>query len=342
MAALIDTATGLRPGTFGIASLAVAEGVVPALVLPDGEAIDLSGEYRGVREIFENWDAEWGRLQEIASSRESTLAFGAEGARPPVDRPDLLFAGSNYVTHVAEMLTKNRFNRHDRRAGESDEEFFERNRAKAAARRDHGTPFLFTGLHSSLTGPYDDIVLPEIGEQPDWELELGVIIGRAGRYLTLDEAERAILGYTVINDLGTVDVFRRTDVHFGYDWISKFQPTFKPIGPFVVPAPFVDIDETTIRLEVNGEPMQDWPANDYIFSPAHCIAYASERVNLRPGDVIALGSPPGNGAHHGRFLRDGDVIDSEITGLGRQRNRCVDEELHGRTPHFGLWTNPTP
>ena len=83
--------------------------------------------------------------------------------------------------------------------------------------------------------------------------------------------------------------------------------------------------------------MQDWPTDDMIFKPAQFISYLSERVRLVPGDLLFLGSPPGNGKHHGRFLQDGDVIDSEITYLGSQRNRCVAEDLQGRKPHFGAF-----
>ena len=127
-----------------------------------------------------------------------------------------------------------------------------------------------------------------------------------------------IAGYTVINDLGTVDIFRRTDVPWGYDWIGKHQPTFKPCGPFIVPAQFLDIDDTVrIALLVNGEVMQDWPVNDWVYSPAQYVTYASERVRLLPGDII----------------------DAEITYLGRQRNRCVAENRQGRKPPFGHWTN---
>jgi 2-keto-4-pentenoate hydratase/2-oxohepta-3-ene-1,7-dioic acid hydratase in catechol pathway len=337
--ALVPTLTGLRPGTFGIAALDV-HGPTPTLVLPDGEVIDVSDLYPSTRAIFEDWEQAFPALQR-AAERTPQYRFDDLRALPPLDRPDLLCAGSNYVTHVAQMLTKNAFNQHNRRPGESDDEFFARNYRDTAARRESGTPFLWTGMHSSLIGAQDDIVLPELGDQPDWELELGVVVSHVRRYSTLAEAAAAIAGFVMINDLGTVDVFRRTDIHFGFDWISKNQPTFKPLGPFVVPAAFVDVSQLTIRLSVDGVVMQDWPADDFIFSPAEMVAYASERVRLLPGDVIAMGSPPGNGAHHGgRFLRDGDIVESEITGLGRQRNRCVAEDLHGRTPVFGHWTNP--
>ena len=155
------------------------------------------------------------------------------------------------------------------------------------------------------------------------------MIGGTGRYLTPDEAQGLIAGYTIVNDLGTVDIFRRTDVNWGYDWVSKHQPTFKPAGPFIVPAPFVTIDDDVrITLSVNGQVMQDWPVNDFL-QPGTGITYASERVRLQPGDLLCMGSPPGNGAHHGRFLQDGDVIDAEITYLGRQHNRCVAEDAAG-------------
>jgi 2,4-diketo-3-deoxy-L-fuconate hydrolase len=206
-----------------------------------------------------------------------------------------------------------------------------------------GTPFFWTSLHSALVGAGDDIVLPVLGEQPDWELELGVVIGGTGRFLTPEEAPALIAGYTIVNDLGSPDVFKRPDVAWGYDWVSKHQPTFKPSGPFIVPAQFITLDDSIrIKLSVNGQVMQDWPVNDFVFGPEKYIAYASERINLQPGDLMCMGSPPGNGAHHGRFLQDGDVIDSEITYLGRQQNRCVTEDLHGRKPYFGLWSMESP
>ena len=94
------------------------------------------------------------------------------------------------------------------------------------------------------------------------------------------------------------------------------------------------------RSEPYAQVMQDWPSDDMIFSPAQILAYASERVNLTPGDIVLTGSPPGNGMHHGgRFLRDGDVIESSISGLGRQRNRCVQEPRPARPLAFGLWKN---
>jgi 2-keto-4-pentenoate hydratase/2-oxohepta-3-ene-1,7-dioic acid hydratase in catechol pathway len=338
-ASAVDPATGLRVGTFAVGTFASGGREFAALVHPDGAVADLSDRFRDTHEIFDDWDRNFTVLGDLsAESGRATLRLEDLHARPPLAHPNMLMTGANYKTHVAQMMTKNKFNQHNRLPGESDEAFFQRNYEAMEVRGREGMPFFWTGLHSSLVGANDDIVLPVLGDQPDWELELGVVIGGTGRYLTPDEAPRLIAGYTVVNDLGTVDIFKRPDVNWQYDWISKHQPTFKPAGPFIVPAQFVTIDSNVrITLSVNGQVMQDWPVDDFVFTPAQLITYASERIRLQPGDLLCMGSPPGNGAHHGRFLQDGDIIDSAITFLGRQHNRCVAEDAHGRKPHFGLW-----
>jgi 2-keto-4-pentenoate hydratase/2-oxohepta-3-ene-1,7-dioic acid hydratase in catechol pathway len=312
----------------------------PAVVDAGGGVIDISDLFHDLHHVFDEWPRSFDVVSEAWTSRSPSFELDDLGHLPPLRHPNLLCAGANYKTHSAQMLTKNEFNQHNRKPGETDEEFFARNYALMERRSREGTPFCWTGLHSSIVGAYDDVVLPVLGDEPDWELELGVVIGGHGRLVAPEDARELIAGYTIVNDLGTVDIFRRTDIPWGYDWISKHQPTFKPIGPFVVPAQFFELDDTiAITLRLNGDVMQHWPANDMIFSPEQFISYLSDRVNLTPGDVIALGSPPGNGKHHGRFLRDGDIMDSEITYLGRQRNRCVAEADDGRSPAFGPWKN---
>jgi 2-keto-4-pentenoate hydratase/2-oxohepta-3-ene-1,7-dioic acid hydratase in catechol pathway len=247
----------------------------------------------------------------------------------------MLCAGSNYRQHVAEMMTHNKFNQHNRHAGESDADFFKRNLEEVDRRAREGIPFFWTGLHSSLVGADADVQLPLIGNEPDWELEFGAIVARNGRYIRPEDANHLVAGYVMCNDIGTVDEFRRTDVRFQYDWVSKHQPTFKPTGPFIVPKQFVKLDEVSIRLKVNGAIKQDWPISDMIFTVEQILSYASERINLTPGDMLITGSPPGNGAMHGHFLKTGDLMESEITFLGRQRNRIVAEDAGGRKPTFG-------
>ncbi|MPQ96781.1 fumarylacetoacetate hydrolase family protein [Modestobacter sp. I12A-02628] len=333
----VDEATGLRRDSFALASYAEGDRRFPALVGSDGTVTDLSGTFPDLHAVFDDWTRNLQVVGDLwASGSRPTRPLAGLRPLPPLSHPNLLAAGANYKTHSAQMLTKNEFNQHNRRPGESDEDFFARNLELMETRSREGVPFFWTGLHSSLVGAQDDVVLPVLGNEPDWELELGVVLGGTGRLLTPDEALEKIAGYTIVNDLGTVDLFRRTDIPWGYDWVSKHQPTFKPAGPFVVPAQFFTLDDTIrTTLSVNGQVMQDWPTADLIFRPEQFVAYASERVRLTPGDMIVMGSPPGNGKHHGRFLADGDVIDSTITYLGSQRNRCVAEDAHGRTPHFG-------
>lgn len=338
----IDDATGLRTGSFGIGTYRTAEGrSFPGLVHPDGRTVDLSGRWSDTHQIFDDWQRNFDALVDIAARADAAQHdFAALTPLKPLAHPNLLCTGANYKTHVAQMLTKNRFNQHNRLPGESDEAFYARNYAMMEQRAREGTPYFWTGLHSSLVGATSDVVLPVLGEQPDWELELAVVVGRHQRYASVEEAQSLIAGYVMVNDLGTVDVFRRTDIPWQYDWISKHQPTFKPAGPFIVPAAFIRPGEPLqIRLAVNGQVMQDWPSDDMVFTPAQVLAYASERICLTPGDLLLSGSPPGNGMHHGRFLQHGDVIESSITGLGRQRNRCVQEQAPARPLAFGHWKN---
>lgn len=262
--------------------------------------------------------------------------FDAVEKLPVLAHPNLLCAGSNYRQHVAEMMTFNDFNRDKRVEGESDEQFFARNLAEVDRRAREGMPFFWTGLHSSLCGADDTIPLPLIGDQPDWELEFGAIVGATGRYVKPEDADQLIAGYVMVNDLGTVDEFRRADVRFSYDWVSKHQPNFKPFGPFMVPKQFVDRSKVQIQLKLNGDIMQDWPISDMIFTPEQLLSYASERIRLIPGDLLITGSPPGNGAMHGgRWLRPGDVMESTITYLGVQTNAVIAEDAGGGTPTYG-------
>lgn len=333
-----NPATGLAANSFGIGTYRLAEGKsFPGLVLPDGTVIDLSDRWYDTHAIFDDWDRTFDTLVDVAAKGEGTKhVFASLHALPCLSHPNMLFAGSNYRQHVAEMMTHNKFNQHARKAGESDEDFFQRNLAEVDRRSREGMPFIWTGLHSSLCGANDKIPLPLIGEHPDWEMELGVIVGKTGRYVKPEAANDLIAGYVAINDIGTVDEFRRTDVRFQFDWISKHQPNFKVLGPFIVPKQFVKFDELRIQLKLSGQTMQDWPVTDMIFTPEQMLSYLSERVRLMPGDLLSTGSPPGNGAFHGnRWMRPGDIMEAEINYLGRQRNDIVAEETDGRGWNWG-------
>lgn len=330
-------ATGLAIGSFGFGTYRAPGGAAfPGLVRPDGAVLDLSHTYRDTHAILDDWDRALDTLADVAAKGGDTpQRFADLEALPPLAHPNLLCAGANYRQHVAEMMTHNKFNQHNRHDGESDDAFFQRNLAAVDKRAREGMPFFWTGLHSSLAGANADLVKPLIGRQLDWELEFGAIVGRSARYVHPDDANGLVAGYVMVNDIGTVDEFRRIDVNWGFDWVSKHQPSFKPAGPFIVPKAFVKLDEVRIHLSVNGETKQDWPISDMIFSVEQLLAYASERVRLLPGDQLITGSPPGNGALFGQFLQPGDVIESAITFLGRQRNVVVAEDAGGRAPTYG-------
>jgi 2-keto-4-pentenoate hydratase/2-oxohepta-3-ene-1,7-dioic acid hydratase in catechol pathway len=193
-----------------------------------------------------------------------------------------------------------------------------------------GTPFFFVKTVSSVTGPFDPILLPRDAQQPDWELELAVVIGRRARHVSRDRALEYVAGYTIANDVTDRDrVYRRPGDarEMGMDWLaSKCAPSFLPLGPWLVPAEFVpDPQRLQITLRLNGDVMQDESTADMIFPVARLVEHASAYAELLPGDVICTGSPAGNGMHYGRFLHDGDVVEGTIANFGTQRNVCRPE-----------------
>ncbi|WP_404478073.1 fumarylacetoacetate hydrolase family protein [Novosphingobium sp. BL-52-GroH] len=329
-------ATGLALGSFGFGTYAAGGRRFPGLVQPDGTLFDLSDRWHDTHAMLDDWDRTLDLLVEIAAKGgETGLRLDTVEPLPPLAHPNMLCAGANYRVHVAEMMTHNRFNQHNRQPGEDDAAFFARNLVEVDRRAREGMPFFWTSLHSALAGANATIPLPLVGDSHDWELEFGAVIARGGRHLRPDETNALVAGYVMCNDLGTVSEFRRTDVNWGYDWVSKHQPNFKPTGPFIVPKQFVKLDEVRILLKINGAVKQDWPISDMIFSVEQLLSYASERINLIPGDMLITGSPPGNGAMHGHFLNAGDVIESEIRFLGRQRNAVIAEDAQGRSPTYG-------
>ena len=180
-------------------------------------------------------------------------------------------------------------------------------------------------IAAEAIGAFDDLVLPPTTTKPDWELELGVVIGRGGRNIHRSTAMAHVAGYAIVNDVSARDLVARTDyAMLGTDWLrGKSQPGFCPFGPLLVPAEFVtDPHDLRILLTLNGQAMQDESTADMLFDIARQIEYVSTYAELWPGDLISTGSPAGNGTHYGRFLRDGDVIEATITGLGAQRNHC--------------------
>lgn len=185
-------------------------------------------------------------------------------------------------------------------------------------------PILFTKAISCLAGPDDDVPLPRGSEHSDWEIELGVVIGRQARYVSEAEALDHVAGYVLINDLS-----ERFDQHRrGGSWDKgKGHDGFGPVGPWLVTRDELgEARGLAMQLSVNGELMQDGTTDDMIFGVAELVAYCSRFCTLMPGDLIATGTPAGVGGAKKpvpRFLAAGDEIVLSVTGLGQQRQRIV-------------------
>jgi len=309
---------------FALGTFAGADGEpFPGLVIGD-RVHDLRPEFTCTLSMLQDWDASLERLHELADSPAGDGA-SLDDLRPlPPVHPSgqVLCAGANYYKHLHQMVFA-----HLRREGDarSDEELRAEAVEVAARRSREEDPFIFAGLPSALCGARDDVVLWGPGKEHDWELELAVVLGRGGRAIPQDEAISHVAGYTMCNDVSTRDVMFRPGFPMTDFLTTKMRPTFFPSGPYIVPAEFVpDYRALRITLDVNGERMQDEGIDDIIYGVEQLVSYASRLVGLRAGDLLLMGSPAGNAAHHGgRWLVPGDVMEGEITGLGVQRNRCV-------------------
>jgi 2-keto-4-pentenoate hydratase/2-oxohepta-3-ene-1,7-dioic acid hydratase in catechol pathway len=184
-------------------------------------------------------------------------------------------------------------------------------------------PVFFSKATGTVTGPFDDVpVDASVTTKVDWEVELGVVISRRGRNIPREHALEHVFGYTVINDLSARDLQNQhLQWHKG-----KSLDGFCPMGPSVVTADeFGDPQRKQLRLRVNGVVKQDSTTADMIFPVDQIVEWLSKGLTLQPGDIIATGTPEGVGM--GRtppeFLRDGDIVETEIEGIGILRNRMV-------------------
>lgn len=309
---------GSHAGPFAVGMFADGQREFAGLVV--GEQVHEVASDTAV--LLRDWDAAMIGIAELAATvNEDSAAWRPlnEELRvlPPVRSGQVLQSGANYRQHVIDL--------HVSEGGaRAEAEAFMDERAAS------GEPYIFTGLPSAICGPADDVVLPLEGTRHDWELEIAVIIGRHARRVSQHDALRYVAGYTICNDITTRDLVYRPDLErIGTDWTrSKNRPTFLPTGPYLVPAAFAgDPDELMITLRHNGVVRQHELAKDMIFDIPRLVSYASALVPLSPGDLLLTGSPAGNGAHWGVFLAPGDVMEGEVTGLGRQLNTCISEGL---------------
>ena len=186
-------------------------------------------------------------------------------------------------------------------------------------------PVMFMKALSSLSGPNDEVVLPKGSTHGDWEVELGVIIGKTARYVSEEEALDCVAGYVLVNDVSE----RFNQKNRGTQWSKgKGHDTFCPTGPWLVtPDEVGDPQDLDMHLDVNGERMQTGNTRTMIFNIKQLISYVSEYVTLQPGDLMITGTPPGVG--EGKkptaiYLKAGDVMELGIAKLGTQRQQVSE------------------
>jgi 2-keto-4-pentenoate hydratase/2-oxohepta-3-ene-1,7-dioic acid hydratase in catechol pathway len=239
------------------------------------------------------------RIRPVVAARAAAgrvSAFAGERVGAPVARPhQILGIGLNYRDHAAET-------------GQPVPE----------------EPILFTKSPNTLIGPYDDVRIPRGSTKPDWEVELGIVIGRRSSYLdSVADARAAIAGFVVVNDVSE----RAFQIERGGQWVKgKSAETFNPAGPWLVtPDEIDDVLALDLWLDVNGARRQTGNTRTMIFDPYVIVHYLSQFLVLEPGDLVNTGTPPGvgMGSDPPVWLRPGDVMELGIGGLGSQRQRVL-------------------
>lgn len=232
--------------------------------------------------------------ERIAAGQTGT--FGDERIGAPFARPhQIICVGLNYSDHAAET---------------------------GQAVPDE--PILFTKSPNTLVGPHDDVRIPRGATKPDWEVELGIVIGKRTSYLeSVEEARDHIAGYVLVNDVSE----RAFQMERGGQWLKgKSAETFNPAGPWLAtPDELDDVTDLNMWLDVNGVRRQDGSTSTMIFDPLFIVHYISQFLVLEPGDLINTGTPPGVGMGHRPeiWLAPGDVMELGITGLGTQRQNVI-------------------
>ena len=180
-------------------------------------------------------------------------------------------------------------------------------------------PIIFMKATSAIVGPNDDLLIPRGSTKPDWEVELGVVIGKKAKYVSEAEALDYVAGYCTVHDVSE----RAFQTERSGQWTKgKSCDTFGPTGPWLVTTDEVkDPQDLKLWLTVNGKTMQDGSTNTMVFGPAFLVSYLSQFMSLMPGDIISTGTPPGvgMGMKPQVWLKPGDVVELGVEGLGNQR-----------------------
>ncbi|MDT0184034.1 fumarylacetoacetate hydrolase family protein [Microbacterium sp. ARD31] len=270
----------------------------PAALVEDGQYVDLSDVVTDFDEAFFG-SGGLGRIAPIVAERAANgdaRPLGDKRVGAPIARPhQIICVGLNYADHAAE-------------SGQAvpDE------------------PILFTKSPNTLIGPDDDVRIPRGSTKPDWEVELGIVIGARTSYLdSIEDARDHIAGFVLVNDVSE----RAFQMERGGQWLKgKSAETFNPAGPWLVTQDEIDdVLALDMWLDVNGVRRQTGSTSTMIFDPHFLVHYISQFMVLEPGDLINTGTPPGVGLGFKPpiWLQEGDVMTLGITGLGEQRQTVI-------------------
>jgi 2,4-didehydro-3-deoxy-L-rhamnonate hydrolase len=270
----------------------------PVVRIDDTQYVDVADVVNDFDEAFFGSDGLIS-LRDIVSERVASgqvQQFAGERIGAPIARPhQILCIGLNYSDHAAET-----------------------------GQPVPGEPILFNKSPNTIVGPYDDVRIPRGSTKLDWEVELGVVIGRPTSYLdSVEDALAAIAGFVVVNDVSE----RAFQTERGGQWAKgKSAETFNPAGPWLVtPEEIEDVRNLAMWLDVNGVRRQNGSTSTMIFDPYFIVHYLSQFLVLEPGDLIDTGTPPGVGMGFQPpiWLQAGDVMELGIGGLGQQRQTVI-------------------
>lgn len=272
----------------------------PGIVIDDAyyDLSSLGEDYN--EQFFESGGLE--RLEKYIATNKNSLKKLSPGARigSPVARPSkIVCIGLNYADH-----------------------------AKETGATIPSEPIIFMKSTTALCGPYDDVVIPMNSKKTDWEVELAVVIGRKASYVSETKANDYIAGYCLHNDLSE----REFQLERNGTWDKgKGCDTFAPLGPWLVTKDEIkDAGNLRLWLSVNGKTMQNGSTSTFVFNIPFLISYTSHFMTLLPGDVISTGTPPGVGLgmNPPLYLKEGDIMELGIDGLGTSKQKCIAYAAH--------------
>ena len=270
----------------------------PGVLVNENQYIDLSDVVTDFDEKFFGSDG-LNRIQSVVKERIENKQYkdlGSQRLGSPIARPhQIICVGLNYADH-----------------------------AKESGQAIPTEPILFTKSPNTIVGPNDDVRIPRESKKTDWEVELGIVIGKRASYLA-DEKEAAdhIAGWVTVNDVSE----REFQMERGGQWLKgKSAETFNPTGPWLVTKDEIkDVNNLAMHLNVNGVSRQNGSTSTMIFNPYFIVQYISQFLVLEPGDLINTGTPPGVGLGFKPpiYLNPGDVMELEVEGLGKQKQTVI-------------------